>query len=83
VTETITQHWNIYPNPARDVIRWEGPAITRLLCFDATGKCVAAPLQNGEQSGWIDVSSWSTGLYWLQWETENGVNQSKIMVMHD
>ncbi len=83
VTETRKQHWNFYPNPARDVIRWEGPAITRLLCFDATGKCVAAPLQNGEQSGWIDVSSWSTGLYWLQWETENGVNQSKIMVTHD
>ena len=83
VTETNNQTWKFYPNPANDIVRWDGPAMTRLLCFDATGKCVASQLQNGEQSGWMDVSAWPAGFYWLQWETENGVNQSKIMVTHD
>jgi hypothetical protein len=54
-----------------------------LLCFDATGKCVAVQTENNEQNRWIDVSSWPTGLYWMQWESADGVNQSKIMVIHD
>ena len=83
VAENNNQNWKFYPNPARDVIRWEGPELRRLLCFDATGKCVAVQTHNNEQSGWIDVSSWPTGLYWMQWETADGVNQSKIMVTHD
>jgi hypothetical protein len=83
VSENSQLSWKFYPNPAHDVIRWEGPELRRLLCYDATGKCVSVQLLNNEQSGWIDVSSWPTGLYWLQWETEEGVNQSKIMVTHD
>jgi hypothetical protein len=83
VAENNNQNWKFYPNPAHDVIRWEGPELRRLLCFDATGKCVAAQIYNKEQSGWIDVSSWPTGLYWMQWEIADGVNQSKIMVTHD
>ncbi len=83
VTETNSQGWNFYPNPANEIVRWDGLAMTRLLCFDATGKCVASQLLYGEQSGWMDVSDWPSGFYWLQWETEYGVNQSKIMVTHD
>ncbi len=83
VAENSNQNWRFYPNPANDVIRWEGPELRRLLCFDATGKCVAVQTEYNEQNGWIDVSSWPTGLYWMQWETADGVNQSKIMVIHD
>jgi hypothetical protein len=54
-----------------------------VLCFDATGKCVARYDFNGEQSGQIDVSQWANGLYWVQYETAGGVNQSKIVVSHE
>jgi hypothetical protein len=69
-----------YPNPARDAVQWRGKGVQSILCFDATGKCMGNWNVNGEQSGSIDVSQWNNGLYWLQWQTTSGVNQSKIVV---
>ncbi len=83
VAESQMNTLHFYPNPASDVVTWTGEKVSSVLCFDATGKCVARYDFNGEQSGQIDVSQWANGLYWVQYETAGGVNQSKIVVSHE
>ncbi|MBL7953378.1 MAG: VCBS repeat-containing protein [Flavobacteriales bacterium] len=58
--------FNVYPNPAQDVLRIEFPEGSGARAWsltDATGKQIATPVLNGE---YLDVSDLSSGFYVLQ-----------------
>lgn len=69
--------FSIYPNPARDVIKWELPSenVVSVRVSDASGKIVMTP---GGVSQ-IDVSALASGIYLLQAKTERDVFQSKFI----
>ena len=66
--------WQVYPNPANDVLnitsRFVETAGVQCRVVDLSGRVVAAWSWNGGQRMAIDVASWSSGMYMVQFEKE-------------
>ncbi|MBL4662264.1 MAG: T9SS type A sorting domain-containing protein [Flavobacteriaceae bacterium] len=69
---------NIYPNPVTDILTIDvsNSSITALFVYDTLGKLV---LQKERGFYQLDVSSFPTGLFFIQLETDGGVFTQKII----
>ncbi len=72
------QNITIYPNPVQDILNIETKQInTKVTIFDYTGKLIQSQMIS--ETGAIDVSKISTGIYFLQIENE-GITQTQKFV---
>lgn len=72
------QNITIYPNPVQDILNIETKQInTKVTIFDFTGKLIIS--QTISETGAIDVSKISAGIYFLQIENE-GITQTQKFV---
>ena len=66
----------LYPNPASNQIQLETEGLIKsVLVADVNGKAVEVNRSNKV----IDISNLSSGLYFIQVETENGVFREKFV----
>ncbi len=74
--------FQVYPNPASDAfVVEEFPARGELVVMDAQGRTVLRqPLEEGSQT--IAVDGLNAGLYCLDFRTESGRYQTKLVVQH-
>ncbi len=75
VDESLAEaDWQVYPNPANDVLnissRFVETAGVQCRIVDLSGRVVAAWSWNGGQRMSIDVASWSSGMYMVQFEKD-------------
>ncbi len=76
VTETAYQAIDIYPNPTKDVVRWNGIVAQTAEVFDHTGRSV---LLIAQPNGLIDISELPLGIYVLKLFTEEDVYTSRTV----
>ncbi len=68
--------FEVYPNPTSDFIEINMDSPFSITIYNAEGKL----FQNGNiEDNTIDVSSFPSGLYWLQLTNEEGVSSSKFI----
>jgi len=76
------QSFNIYPNPASDLVSIKGTngsSFNRVQAFDITGRVVYTSDASGSSLS-IDVSNWNNGIYLVQIATDSGVQVKRIVV---
>jgi hypothetical protein len=80
VEENTSKGFEMYPNPARDILQLEGvtrQALVRI--FDATGRVVLHhTIQNERES--LSVASLSQGIYFVRYESEGNVVVKELMI---
>jgi len=74
---------NIYPNPANEIIKVESssPIIEKIILFDMLGNSVFTEKnKKPEKVNEINISNFSSGQYFIQVRTKEGVINKKIIV---
>ena len=79
--ENVEDAVEVYPNPARDRLVVEVPAMRHLSVFNALGQCVIAE-ECVTDVARIDLSSCPNGLYLLKVETNDAVLSRCFVVAH-
>lgn len=73
-------NFNIYPNPAKEVLFIESDfLIQKVLIFNVTGQLIYHSL-HGEKSLSVNLSDWNSGLYFIRILTESGMITKKLIV---
>jgi len=76
VNEVTTNRFNVYPNPAADVLMLEGITQSQVSILDISGKVIDR--FNSIQQR-IDVSPLAPGVYFIQANTAEGIQQKKFI----
>lgn len=77
IEEQVIQQQLIYPNPTNGILYLKNiTAFERFAIFDAVGK-LKLNVNNNAQT--IDVSNFSSGIYFYQLETKHGIFNGKIL----
>jgi hypothetical protein len=76
VEEETTSRFNVYPNPASDVLMLQGINLSQVSILDISGKVIES--FNSIQQR-IDVSHLAPGVYFVQANTEQGMEQKKFI----
>ncbi|MGB6034939.1 MAG: T9SS type A sorting domain-containing protein [Cryomorphaceae bacterium] len=80
-TSTVNQFehtFNLYPNPANDVIRWND-SFQALIIYDVTGKVVLQNTQDLNTQS-LDVRDLNSGFYTVVVEKENTMFSQKLVI---
>ena len=87
----VDDHWSteenvedavaVYPNPARDKLVVEVPAMRRLSVFNALGQCVVSE-ECATDEVHIDLSAFPNGLYLIKVENGDAVLSRRFVVSH-
>jgi hypothetical protein len=59
----------VYPDPAQDILRWQGPTAARIEVLDALGQVVISTTTNGEE---LSVIGLDAGTYTLRFWSGDG-----------
>lgn len=79
VTANEKDEFIFYPNPAITNLTVKAPEATDLLLFDCNGrKLTSFSLSSGENT--LDISGFSKGIYFLQYQGENQTETRKLVV---
>ena len=79
IQEVEDSQWNLWPNPARNVLNVAGSsAIESIVILDLTGKVMFAQKYHGT----IDVSDLASGMYFLQIQSAHGTEIKRFEVSH-
>jgi hypothetical protein len=79
IEEVLESQFVIYPNPVKDVLMLYNESmseVTSIKVYDTLGRLV---LEQNNPSSQLDVSSLSSGLLFVQIETDNGIMTKKII----
>lgn len=68
----------VYPNPSQGTVKIEAPSMTRMTVLNALGQCVLDKELSGDYFEWNDVEK---GIYLIRVHAENGVFNTKIVVL--
>lgn len=66
----------VYPNPADDIVQWDGIKVQLVEIFDNTGRAV---MNIAQPNGTVDVSNLTEGIYIMMLHTEEGVCTSRVV----
>lgn len=79
VTELNQLNWNMYPNPADQMVQFSGlPVGTTVYIFDITGKMIQSAKLSGNKS--INVAELPAGIYTVRVELEGDSAIGKLIV---
>jgi plastocyanin len=78
VSPASTENFNVYPNPATDVITVEANDITRMRVMNSLGQIVFESNDNSVNT--IDVSSWNGGWYILEVTSGSEIIRTNVIV---
>jgi hypothetical protein len=76
VEEETTARFNVYPNPATDVLMLQGINLSQVSILDISGK-VIENFNSIQQR--IDLSQLAPGVYFVQANTGKGMEQRKFI----
>lgn len=68
----------LYPNPVTNIITIKTTEKGKLSIYDATSKFVYSQTHSSGNIE-INISTWSSGIYFAEFETENGIFREKII----
>ncbi|HNW71229.1 MAG TPA: T9SS type A sorting domain-containing protein [Bacteroidales bacterium] len=71
-------HFNIYPNPANDLITIETNLCSEIEIFDIQGQLIKSMKTNGDKTN-IDISGFSRGMYFVKLKSEKKIEVKKFM----
>lgn len=79
-TVTSTSEWSneafkVYPNPSNGIYQMEGEGVISV--YNSLGEIVLTEAINGKVQ--IDITSQPKGIYFLQFEKDNGIQTSKLV----
>lgn len=77
--------FNLFPNPATDVVQIELPSgqnLDQLVVRDLTGRQVAQDTQLNSDRIQLDVAAWPSGIYFVSLEGEGGQWTERLVVRH-
>ena len=72
---------NIYPNPATSTVNIKGENIEAVYMYNAVGQLVMMQNVSGEEQSAIDVSGFTTGIYFMNVISRNGGSVLKKVVV--
>lgn len=82
--DNVLSSVSVTPNPAHDLFSinytYQGKADINISIFDNVGKEVLRTSGNGLSSLVFDSSNWTSGLYYVNFNTTNGVHTERIMI---
>ena len=76
IDNTETNSFNVYPNPAFDFITLSGTNSSAVTIVDISGKIVQSVAMTQQR---IDVSDLAPGVYFVQANTSQGIQQKKFL----
>lgn len=74
---------SVFPQPSKDLTNFSLPIGVNANYYqliDATGRCIQAQKLNNVNELSISTSALSSGIYWIQFETNQGKIQSKFII---
>lgn len=80
VPENLADRFNLYPNPVQNNLTVEGEGAMQVRVFSISGQLMYSNHFIGDFV--LDVSGYSTGLYFMQIETSAGMAVKKFNVIH-
>ena len=82
VIENVLSDWQIFPNPSQGTIYITGlPSNSSIKIYDGLGRMVYSVNQTNEKQV-IDLSSFKSGLYYLQSEIDGKTSTMKKIVLN-
>jgi N-acetylneuraminic acid mutarotase len=81
IDEDASLTLNVYPNPASEYLTWKADErINQVMVLNSLGQEIIVSSRNAET---IDVSTWQSGLYFIQfYANDELIRTEKIMVRH-
>jgi len=82
VNEWISSKFNVYPNPATNVVNItnsENVLVNQITIYDVTGKQLSTQNYNNETQLQLNVENLASGIYMLHLETNQGIAVKKLV----
>ena len=81
--EILAANTQIHPNPTQNTtkITWDNNAINTVQVFDVVGQLVFTQNTENQSELLLDVSSFESGVYFVQLKTDNQAISSKLVVI--
>jgi hypothetical protein len=74
-SERSKEVFKVYPNPSKGIYQMEGEGIVSV--YNSLGEIVLSEAINGKAQ--IDITNQPKGIYFLQFEEDNGIQTSKLV----
>ena len=82
VAETVTEAYNIFPNPVKDVLTVKGENMKQVVIYNSLGQMVETINADANEVK-VNVSAYNNGMYFINVIDNNGaMTTSKISVLH-
>ena len=82
VAETVTEAYNIFPNPVKDVLTIKGENMSKVVIYNSLGQMVETINADAEEVK-VNVSAYNNGMYFINVIDNNGeMTTSKVSVLH-
>ncbi len=79
INENLESSFNLYPNPAKDIVSISGGAYNTVKVLDINGQ-VVLELNKGETS--FSTAHFANGIYQVMIETNSTIETSKLIIQH-
>ncbi len=84
--DNVLSNIQVSPNPAQDFVNvaysYTGQDVIKISIYDNLGREILKRAGNLQSNLNIETSSWTDGVYYLNFNTKNGVHTERIIVSH-